>query len=268
MTRIEGLRILAINSSLRGATGVSRYVIDRIFSGARECGANCEVVDLSQQKIKRCIGCRACQTVEHQNKCIFCDADDVEEIFNKIRAADIVIYATPVYLFTISSLLKTLLERTFYTGRSSDIEITENGLFFHYIDTSVSRKPFVALILCDNMETLTPKNAISYFKTYSKFTGSDNLGILVRRSARLFREGSSDPKQQSLIASIDSAYAQVGREIAMAGRISSKTLSTANRNIIRVPKVVKLLLKFRFFRNSVRVKSRIAAEQRKFAMNR
>ncbi len=267
MAQQKEIRIVAINSSLRGTKGVSRYVIDRILSGARECGAKCEVVDLSEHKIKRCVGCRTCQTPEHQNKCIFCGSDDVEAIFKKIRAADVVIYATPVYIFTISSLLKTLLERTFYTARSDDIEITDSGLFFHNIDTSVSRKPFVALILCDNMETLTPMNAISYFKTYSRFTGSENLGILVRRSARLFREGSSSPKQQNIITNIDAAYAQAGREIVSVGRISPKTLATANQNIIRVPKAVKLLLRFRFFRNSAKVRDRIETERNRFSMS-
>ncbi len=261
------VKILAINSSLRGSKGVSHYIIGRILSGARECGAKCESINLAEYKMRRCVGCRRCQMVGRKKKCIFDNFDDVEEIFNKIRNSDIVIYSTPVYIFTISSLLKTLLERTFYTSRSDDIEITDSGLFFHDIDTSVSRKPFVALILCDNIETLTTKNAISYFETYSKFTGSKNLGVLIRRSAGLFKAGSRDPKQQKLIARIDDAYTQAGRELALDRRISSRTLSIANQNIIRVPKIVKLLLKFSFFRNRIDMTSRIEAERNKIAIN-
>ncbi|PIE79742.1 MAG: hypothetical protein CSA11_10980 [Chloroflexi bacterium] len=263
MEQNQDMKILAINSSFRGSKGISSDIIDKIFLGARGYGANCESINLVEYNIKRCIGCKKCQVLGNQKRCIFNKLDDVDIIFTKIRNADIVIYSTPIYVLTISSLLKTLLERTFYTSKVDDICVTNTGLFFHDIDTSISSKPFVSLILCDNIETLTTKNAISFFETYSMFTDSENLGILVRKSASLFRETDVDIKKQKIIDCINDAYIEAGKELVTNGRISSKTLSTANQDIIRVPKVIKLLLKFDFFRNNIDISSRIKSERSK-----
>ncbi len=258
---MKALKVLAINSSLRGKKGVSAYIIEKIFSGARDCNANCELIHLVDYNIKHCTACNQCQNNHVSSQCVFEKADDVEFIFQKIRAADIIIYATPVYVFTISSLLKTLLERTFYTSKVDSITLTNTGLFFHDIDRAISSKPFLALILCDNIEERTIKNAVSFFKTYSKFTESKRLGILIRKSAGLYKTNTQDLKKNKRIQEISCAYREVGRELAKRGTVSRKTLRIANQEIIHVPKVIKALLKVKFFRNAFDMDAKIRSER-------
>ena len=110
------MQILAINASYRGDQGHTRFLIDRLFQGAASVGAQCEVVTLAKVKINRCLGCEKCHTAEHYLRCVYDDQDGVRAIFEKMAAADLLIYATPVYVFGMSGLLKTFIDRMNATG--------------------------------------------------------------------------------------------------------------------------------------------------------
>ena len=53
-----------------------------------------------------CIGCLVCQKT---GKCVL--ADDVQAITEKVRDADIVVFATPIYYYEMSGQMKTLIDR-------------------------------------------------------------------------------------------------------------------------------------------------------------
>ncbi len=231
------MKILALNASLRGEHGHTGFLIGKIFEGAQAAGATCESVTLSRHKINRCLACDKCQAKEHYLKCIQEDKDDVKAIFDKMAAADVIIYASPVYLFDVSSLLKTLLERMHGTADSSDLRVSKSGLLFHHINGQISSKPFVSLICCDNVEDETPKNIISYFRTFSKFMDAPQVGLLVRNGGRIAGHGQDAGMQQifPLLKDIYASYIDAGRELATSGRISRATQKKASREIIPVP---------------------------------
>lgn len=177
------MKILAINSSYRGSKGFTKILIDKLFQGATEKGADCETINLSELKINHCIDCQVCRRPEHFLNCIFDEKDDVAMVYNKMKEADIIIFATPVYTFAMSSLLKMLLERYYGVCKAEEFCLTKSGLFFHHVDGDICKKPFIPLVVCDNLEDETPKNILSYFKTYSKFMDAEIVGRLVRKSA-------------------------------------------------------------------------------------
>ena len=237
------MKILAINSSFRGAKGFSYFLINKIFDGAKEQGAECEVINLSELKMNHCIDCQACQQQEHYLKCVFEDKDDIAMVFNKMREADIIIYSTPVYVLEMSSLLKTLFERSYSTAKITEFNITKSGLFFHHVDKDISTKPFVPLVVCDNLENQTPKNIISFFKTYAKFMDTEIVGMLVRKSSGMFGFNRKEGNKNPVVLSVYNSYIQAGREIAMTGRISKKTQKNANQPMIKIPFFIKTMLK-------------------------
>src|SRR5512145_3448668 len=99
------MKILAINGSHHGTQGHTHFLVEQLFKGATEAGADCETVTLSRLKINRCLACDQCQQPERYLQCV--QKDDVSAVFAKIAAADLLIYATPIYVFGLSSLLKT-----------------------------------------------------------------------------------------------------------------------------------------------------------------
>ncbi|OGP52976.1 MAG: hypothetical protein A2Y65_05380 [Deltaproteobacteria bacterium RBG_13_52_11] len=241
------MKILAVNASHRGDKGHTRFLINRLFKGATAVGATCEVVTLAALKINRCLSCGRCQTEETHLRCVYDDKDDVRGVFQKMAEADLIIYATPVYVFTMSGLLKTFIDRMYATGDIFDLRVSERGLMFHHIDRAVCSKPFVTLVCCDNLEAETPKHVLSWFRTFSRFMDAPQVGVLVRNGGRLSGHG-RDPgleKKVPKIFEVYAAYEQAGRELATAGRIRRATQRQANQEIVPAP-LFGILKRLRF----------------------
>jgi NAD(P)H-dependent FMN reductase len=248
LEKVETMKILAINASYRGDQGHTRFLIDRLFQGANAAGAECEVVTLARYKVNRCLACGKCHTAEHYLKCLYTDKDDVADIFAMIASTDIVIYATPVYLFGVSGLLKTFLDRIYSTGDVYQLRMTRSGLFFHHIDEMCS-KPFVSLVVCYNLDPEMPKNACEYFRAFARFMDAPHVGELIRSGGRLFGHGHDHQAVERFpkIRAVYAAYEQAGRELAINGRITSATRRKANQELIPVP-LFGLLKHLAFFK--------------------
>ena len=219
------MKILAINGSHRGDRGHTRFLLDHLFAGASSRDADCQIVTLAGLKINRCLACGKCHTEGQYLRCVYDGKDDVREIFNQMAEADLLVFATPVYIFQMSGLMKTFLDRMYGTADVNDLRVAGSGLFFHHVDRAISSKPFVPLICCDNIESATPRNVIDYFRTYSRFNDAPQVGLLVRNAGRLAGHG-HDPEaftQAPRLASVYLAYEQAGRELASSGRISKTT---------------------------------------------
>lgn len=247
------MKILAINSSYRGKRGYTEFLIGKLFEGAMAAGANCESVTLSELDIKRCTGCFTCQREDRLFQCIYDGKDDAKTVFSKMREADIIVFATPVYVFSMSGLLKNLLDRYPATSNCSAMRITKSGLFFHHIDEALCSKPFVTIICQDNLEDETHKNIISYFKTYARFMDAEYAGSLVRKSSMLAGHGRDESKleQYPILKDVYSAFFEAGKELVLSGRISSHTQKRANRSLIDIPFFVKPMSRFGFFQKII-----------------
>jgi len=67
-----------------------------------------EIVTLSDYRLEACRGCRACFDKGEE----FCPLkDDRDVLLGKIAASDGVVFATPVYMFQMSGIMKTFLDR-------------------------------------------------------------------------------------------------------------------------------------------------------------
>jgi len=254
------MKILAINASHRGEKGHTHFLIDKLFQGAGAAGAECETITLAKLKINRCLACGHCHTDDHLLQCVYDDKDDVRAVFQKMTVADILIYATPVYVFGMTGLLKTFIDRMNATGNTLDLRVSERGLLFHHVDRAICSKPFVVLVCCDNLETETSKNVLSYFRTFSRFMDAPQVGVLVRNGGRLSGHGSDPDRQQRFpkVFRVYAAYEQAGRELAREGQIRYGTQRRANQEIIPVPFFGLLKrLPFKF------LKRRFIAEARK-----
>ncbi|RLA95609.1 MAG: hypothetical protein DRG83_18410 [Deltaproteobacteria bacterium] len=73
------------------------------------------MITLVKLKINRCLSCGRCHTKQHPLQCVYDGKDDVRAVFKKMAEADLIIYATPVYVFGMSGLLKIFLERMYAT---------------------------------------------------------------------------------------------------------------------------------------------------------
>lgn len=98
-------KVLIVSSSLRMRSN-SEALADSFARGAAEAGHRVEKVTLRDKEIRFCKGCLACQKT---GKCVI--DDDAPAIVAKMRDADALVFATPVYYYEMSGQLKTLLDR-------------------------------------------------------------------------------------------------------------------------------------------------------------
>ncbi len=81
------MKVLAINSSPRsGGQSKTELMLNHLAEGMQEAGANVEVVNLREKKIKNCIGCYTCWT-KTPGKCVHKD-DMAKELFPKWLESD------------------------------------------------------------------------------------------------------------------------------------------------------------------------------------
>lgn len=97
--------VLVISSSLRKGSN-SEMLADEFLKGAKEAGHNTEKVSIAGKTINFCIGCLSCQKT---HKCVI--DDDSREITEKMLNADVIVFATPVYYYSVCGQFKTLLDR-------------------------------------------------------------------------------------------------------------------------------------------------------------
>ncbi len=123
-------RVLIVSSSpCKG--GNSDTLCDQFRKGAEEAGNRVDTVRLAELKIDYCSACYACKTIGHCVK-----RDDMERLLAKMRSADVIVLATPVYFYTMCAQLKTMIDRTLGGAQQSGLENKE----FYFIATAADGK--------------------------------------------------------------------------------------------------------------------------------
>ena len=99
-------KVLVLSSSPRKG-GNSDTLCDQFIKGAQESGNDVEKIYLRNKRINYCTGCGTCNL---QKPCP--QKDDAAEVIDKMVKADVIVLATPVYFYTMSAQMKTLIDRS------------------------------------------------------------------------------------------------------------------------------------------------------------
>ncbi len=96
--------------------GNTAQLAEAFIRGAEEAGHSVEKVSLLKTEVKGCLGCNACR---YGKPCV--QKDGFNELAPKIKQTDLIVFASPLYFWTISSKLKAFIER-FYCIAEEDPE--------------------------------------------------------------------------------------------------------------------------------------------------
>ena len=166
--------VLVISSSLRNKSN-SETLAQEFAKGAAEAGNKVEVVSLRGKKIAFCTGCLACQK---KGKCVI--NDDANAIATKMKKAEVIVFATPIYYYEMSGQLKTTLDRA-NSLYSSDFKFREIYLLASAADTdkkamNIAKRSISGWIACfDGVK----------FKGGICATGAENPGDVKERTTLL-----------------------------------------------------------------------------------
>ena len=104
---MEGKKILLVMGSPR-KEGNSATLAKQVAAGAKATGAAVESFYLHAMNIQPCTACDACRE-ETGKECVI--DDDMQILYPKLRQADAVVIASPIYWFTVSAQTKLFMDR-------------------------------------------------------------------------------------------------------------------------------------------------------------
>ena len=102
-------KIVILNGSPR-KTGNTSELAKAFAQGAESAGNEVTVFYLGSMNIN---GCRGCFGGHSSKECPCVQKDDMAQIYPAVKAADIIVMASPLYYWSISGQLKTVIDRLF-----------------------------------------------------------------------------------------------------------------------------------------------------------
>jgi multimeric flavodoxin WrbA len=128
-------RVLILAASPR-KNGNSTVLALKAAEGVNAEGGNAEVVYLGKLKIAPCNACDLCRT-KPEAGCVI--KDDMQPLYQKIRDAQGIIFATPVYWFNVSAQMKLFIDRTYAVHDKGCYAFTgkDIGVILTYADADV-----------------------------------------------------------------------------------------------------------------------------------
>ncbi|MBN1102148.1 MAG: flavodoxin family protein [Deltaproteobacteria bacterium] len=216
------MKVLALNSSPRtGGESKTELMLNHLARGMREAGADVEVVKLREKSIKHCIGCFTCWT-KTPGVCIHRD-DMSGELFPKWLNADLVVYATPLYHFTVNAKLKAFIERTLPVLQPFFVQV--KGHTAHPFREKPPKAVFLSVAGFPEMEIF------QLLSSWVRFIFGAMGGLV----AEIYRPGAemlTTPQLREKASGILDATAQAGREIVESMSVSAETMARVTQDIV------------------------------------
>ena len=149
--------------------GNSTILAERAARGAKRAGAQVESFYLNGMNIRPCQACESCRK-KGSPGCI--QEDDMRVLYPKLRAADAIILAGPVYWFTIGAQTKLLMDRLYALGSDEGYELAGKriGIILTYADAD----PFSSGAV----------NALRAFQDAFAFVGAEIAGMVYGSAAK------------------------------------------------------------------------------------
>jgi multimeric flavodoxin WrbA len=220
------MKVLALNSSPRGdGQSKTELMLTHLVKGMREAGAEVEVVELRNKSVKHCIGCFTCWT-KTPGVCIHKD-DMTNELFPKWRDSDLVIYATPLYHFTLNATMKAFIERTL---PSLEPYLKDRGG-----ETSHPARHKHPKVVFLSVAGFPEISAFAQLSSWANFIFGRH-GTLVAEIYRPMAESIKTPFLMEVTDQILHATEQAGREIVQNSKVSPETLNRVTQSLAGDPK--------------------------------
>ncbi|MCH5287196.1 MAG: flavodoxin family protein [Christensenellaceae bacterium] len=147
--------IIILNGAAR-RNGSTAKLIDAFADGARAAGHRVKTFHLDGMNIHGCKGCLRAGR-DPQSPCS--QKDDMDQIYAAYEDADVVVFASPLYFWTVTGTLKTAADRLY-----AELECLGYGRF---------PKKSVLLMTADGGDYA---QAVTWYRTYERNLGWTNLG--------------------------------------------------------------------------------------------
>ncbi|MDR3351179.1 MAG: NAD(P)H-dependent oxidoreductase [Prevotellaceae bacterium] len=231
--------VIIINASPRSGNGYTEQFISRLAEGISDAGANVEEIYLSKLKIKTCTGCWHCWIKE--NGCVFDGKDDFYELFEKVNRADMIVYALPLYVDGMPSILKNYFDRS--VRRVYPYICSDTKKMRHPRRIDRKNQAMALLSICGFQEKIQFKVLGMHFRAIAHNTHIPLIETIYRSGAMfLFNNPFFYKAQTEILENMKKA----GTELTLTGKISRQTKKKIEQKISSKKEFVKMTNYFWF----------------------
>ena len=114
------MKILVLNGSPR-LNGNTMHMVKAFKKGAEDAGHSVDIENVAHMNIHGCLACEYCRTKE---KAVCVQKDDMQKLYQQILEADMLVFASPIYYFTLSAQLQSVIHRTYAIDVPKNIQKT------------------------------------------------------------------------------------------------------------------------------------------------
>lgn len=219
------MKVLAINGSPKGQLGNTEVLLSPFLKGCIEAGAEVETVYIKDMEIKHCIGCFTCWT-KTPGKCVH--KDDMGQMLNKISEADIMVYATPLYYYTVTGLMKDFMDRMLPLCNKEIIKVGETYQHPKRVERKIPQKH----VLISNCGFPGQYNFSGLLETFKVMTKGNLAGAILCGQGGILSSVNKSDMLKEMYEEFFSAIKNAGKEIVQLGCIASETQAIIDKNVI------------------------------------
>jgi multimeric flavodoxin WrbA len=218
------MKVLAINSSPRGDKGNTALILNPFLDGMRDAGADVEPLYTNDLQINPCHGDFNCWT---KTPGICSQKDDMNLINEKMRQAEILVLASPVYCDGVTGPMKMLMDRT----------VPQAQPFFELRDDHTrhphregeKRGKIVLVSNCGLWELDNFDAMLAHIKAFSKNANAKFTGALLRPHGEALR---SMLEIGAPVKDVIDAAKEAGRQLVRDSEMSPEMLKTVSRELL------------------------------------
>lgn len=169
------MNILILNASPR-RNGNTEILAKTFAETAERNGHMVQIVNAYDVQVAPCLACGHCLNVE---KGVCVQKDGMETIRPLFDAADIVVFASPIYFFTVSAQLKCVIDR-FYAANKVGVGFKKS------------------VLLLDSHSPNVFDSAIAMFQSMNRYFKWESLGIVAMDGMTAKGSAADDPRLEEI----------------------------------------------------------------------
>jgi Multimeric flavodoxin WrbA len=217
------MKVVAINSSPRKDKGNTAMILNPFLEGIKEKGAEVEVYYTNDIEIKPCRG--DCSCMGTTGKCF--QEDDMDWLLPRIKEADILVLASPLYCDGVTGPMKMFMDRL-VPAIHLTMEIRE-GHLRHPARRDMNLEKVVLVSNCGFWEMDNFDPMVAHIKAFSKNINTEYAGEILRPHGPVF--GKMLKENMSVNDIIKSAR-EAGCQLVENGKMSSETTKNISRPLM------------------------------------
>jgi multimeric flavodoxin WrbA/putative sterol carrier protein len=225
------IKILAVQGSPRPKSSNTDVLLQEFLKGARSQGAETETVYLKEKNIHPCIGCYTCWT-KTPGICVF--KDDMPGILEEVRDCDMIVYATPLYNYSMTSYLKIFQERSLPL---LDPHLVKEGAVYRHPQRYPNHHKMVLVSTCGFPE-ISHFDALRHiFRKMERAWGVSLIGeLLVPAAEMALKQAFMKEKARPIL---DAVY-RAGVEAVRDGKVSTETEAQVQKPLVTPDEVAEM----------------------------